>query len=211
MYIYIDESGDFGSIKKSKKYFLIALVASKSNRQFDIFMRRVKSRKLSKKQRKVTELKGHLASKSFLKYFYSHLQKLDFKIVAAILDKKEIPVQLKKEEGIIYLQMLEQGLEPLLKQSADKFSITIDRRHYRKITKEAFNLSLKNFLLFNHRLKVPITIHHLDSTTNRNIQFADFITYAFSKKYNFQDDGWYNMIKDKILEEIKVKLMSNKK
>ena len=36
MYIYIDESGDLGSVKKSKRYFLIALSVSKDNRQFDI-------------------------------------------------------------------------------------------------------------------------------------------------------------------------------
>lgn len=211
MYIYIDESGDFGLQKKSSKYFLIALVSSKDSRQFDIFVRRVKSKKLSKKERKLSEIKSSLASKTFREYFYSHLNKLDFKIVAVSLDKKKIPSQLRKEEGIIYLQMIEQGLVPLVKQKSDKFLITIDRRHYKKMPKEAFNIALKEFLLVTKHLKVPIAIHQVDSTTSRNIQFADFIVYAFGRKYNFNDDSWYNMIKDKIAAEIAVKLNGNKK
>ena len=211
MYIYIDESGDFGSIKKSSKYFLIALVTSRDNRQFDIFMRRLRSRKLPKKERKLPELKATLATKSFPKYFYSHLKELDFKVVAVTLDKKDIPSHLRKEEGIIYLRMIEQGLVPLVKQKSNNYLITIDRKHFKKMSKEAFNLALKDFLLVEQHLKVPVTIHQIDSTTNRNIQFADFMVYAFGRKYNFRDNTWYNMIKGKIVAEVKVKLNDNKK
>ncbi len=210
MYIYIDESGDLGSARKSKRYFLIALSVSKDNRQFDIFMRRLRSRKLSKKERKSPELKAFEASETFLQYFYSHINKLDFQIIAVILDKKEIPSQLRKEEGIIYIQMIEKGLETFIKQKPDKVIVTVDRRHYKGVTKEAFNLALRDFLLVEKEFKKPVVIHQLDSTANRSIQFADFIVYAFSRKYNFKDDSWYNLLKDKIIKETEIKF-DNKK
>lgn len=210
MYIYIDESGDLGSARKSKRYFLIALSVTKDNRQFDIFMKRIRKRRLSKKERKSSELKAFEASETILQYFYSHIGKLDFQIIAIRLDKKEIPSQLRKEEGILYIQMIEKGLEALIKQKPDKIIITVDRRHHKNVTKEAFNLTLKDFLLVDKEFKKPVVIHQIDSTTNRNIQFADFIVYAFSRNYNFGDDNWYNLLKSKIIKEIEIKF-DNKK
>lgn len=209
MYIYIDESGDLGLTKKSKRYFLIALSVSEDNRKFDIFMRRVRKKKLSKKDRKKSELKAFEASDAFLRYFYDHIKSLDFQIVAVCLDKRDIPNYLKKEEGLIYIQMIEKGLEILVKQNPNKIIITVDRRHYQKVTKEAFNLTLKNFLLVDKKFKKPIMIHQIDSDTNRNIQFADFIVYAFGRKYNFRDSRYYKLLKGKIINESEIKF--NKK
>ena len=80
MNIYVDESGDLGSSKKSGNFFIIAIVSVTDPRQIEVWMRRIKSRKLNKKERKANEIKAVSASEEFKKYFYEHLINLGFKV-----------------------------------------------------------------------------------------------------------------------------------
>lgn len=210
MNIYIDESGDLGSSKKSGNFFIIAIVSVTDPRQIEIWMRRIKSRKLNKKERKANEIKAVSASKEFKKYFYEHLTNLGLKVNFIITKKSKIPTRLKKEQGLIYLHMIKKGVANLIKKGNHLILITIDRRHFQKLTKEAFNTALKEFLMINCGSSNSIKIHHIDSSTNNILQFVDFIVYAAGRKYNAGDSKWYNYLKKFVLKEEILKLPDNK-
>lgn len=209
MNIYIDESGDLGSIKKSGKYFIVGLISVKNPREIDIWMRRIRSRKLTKKQKKLTEIKAGSISSQFKEYFYQHIKKLDFQINFIVIDKSKIPVKFKKQQGLIYLYMVKEGIANLAKKEYKQILITIDRRHFQAITKDGFNTSLKEFVLMNCKSVMP-KIHHIDSTANRLLQFTDFLVYAAGRKYNAKDSKWYRYIK-KFIKKEKIIKLTNKK
>lgn len=210
MYIYVDESGDLGFTKKSGSFFVVALVKINNPKQVEIWMRRIKSRKLSKKERKLNEAKAAIASEKLKEYFYNHFSDLDFRINLIIINKTKIPSRIKREQGLIYLHMIKEGMTKLVKNNNEPILITIDRRHFQKLTKEAFNTSLKEYLIIHCGSKSQINIHHIDSATNNILQFVDFIVYAVGKKYNTDDLHWYNYLKKFIIEETIIKLTDKK-
>ncbi|EKD56407.1 MAG: hypothetical protein ACD_58C00200G0008 [uncultured bacterium] len=210
MNIYIDESGDLGSAKKSGKYFIIAIVSINNPKQIETWMRRIRSRKLNKKDRKASEAKAVSASHEFKKYFYEHLINLDFKISFVVIKKSKITTRLKKEQGLIYLYMIKKGVANTLTKNNNPILITIDRRHFQKLTKESFNIGLKEFLMINCGSNNSIKIHHIDSSTNNLLQFVDFIVYAAGRKYNIDDLKWYNYLKKNIYKEKIIELSNNK-
>lgn len=210
MNIYVDESGDLGSSKKSGNFFIIGIVSVTEPKQIETWMRRIKSRKLKRKERKANEIKAVSASEEFKKYFYQHLANLSFKVNFIVIKKSKIPTRLKKEQGLIYLYTIKRGVASFIKKDNYPILITIDRRHFQKLTKEAFNTALKEFLIIYCNSSNLIKIHHVDSATNNILQFIDFIVYAAGRKYNADDSKWYNYLKKFVLKEEILKLPDKK-
>lgn len=213
MYIYVDETGDLGLTKKSGKYFIIGLVVIKNPREINIWMRRIRSKKLQRKERKKSEIKACSARDEFKKYFYTHLKKLNFSITLIIVNKNKISKRFIKEQGLVYLHMVEEGIKNIIKKEKKNIKqiiLTIDRKHFQKLTKEAFNTALKESLLIHYKLHSDLRIHHTDSSTDKVLQFIDFIVYATGKKYNMTDNKWHEYIKRNIQNEILIEF-GNKK
>lgn len=213
MYIYVDETGDLGSVKKSGQYFIIGLLDIESPREVNIWMRRIRSKKLFQKERKDSEIKASFAREEFKKYFYNHLDKLKFRIIFVIIKKSKIPKRFIKEQGLVYLHMVEEGIKAFIQKGKDRTKeavLTIDRKHFQKLTKEAFNTALKESLLFHDRININLKIHHTDSITDKVLQFVDFMVYAAGRKYNMKDYKLYKLIKKNIKTEILIELDDKK-
>lgn len=207
MNIYIDESGDLGS-RKSGKYFIIILATNHDANLFNTFIRRLKSRKLHKDKRKWQELKASSASVKILDYFFEKVQELDFSLYCIILDKTIIPLKFKDEQGVIYLHMVEKGLEYIRKfhKHSKEIYLFLDSRHMQKLTHIAFNLNLRKKFLFEKDRTTRLEINHVTSHSSGGIQFVDFLAYALYLKYNKSDDKYYRKIKSKITKKEIIKL-----
>ncbi|TSC97113.1 MAG: hypothetical protein CEN88_167 [Candidatus Berkelbacteria bacterium Licking1014_2] len=206
-YVYIDESGDFGLSKKSTKTVIIAASFLNSPKELSIWFKRIKRRKLDKKLRKHSEIKAAAAPKKFLDYFYQHANAdLTFSVYAVIIDKNKIPLKLKREEGIVYLQSIEQLLK-ISQPEMDKVMFWyFDRRPIKNIGWETLRQNIRaRLLLLSTNPRPLIEVHHLDSIRSLNIQFADFIAYAVFQSVENNDNRWFKIIKSHIKKIEKVK------
>lgn len=208
-FIYIDESGDFGFSKKSTKNVIIAASFTSLPKEISIWMKRIRKRKLNKKLRKLNELKAANAKDDFLKYFYQHANSdLNFSVYAVIINKTKIPLQLRDEEGIVFLRAIEQLVDIAKEEISPVMYWYFDRRPIKKMNWSAIGQIIKEklLLLSTHR-KPMIEIHPADSARNINIQFADFIAYALGCFVNHKDNSWYKIIKPHIkkMKEVKFK------
>lgn len=206
-YVYIDESGDFGFSAKSTKAVIIAASFTDSAKKLSVWLKRIKRRKLKLRLRKKSEIKAVEAENKFLEYFYSKANSdLDFSVYAIVIEKSRVPKNLRKEEGLIYLKAIIELIK-ISKEEADQVMFWyFDHRPLKKINWELVSQNVRfNLLLLSKNRKPLIEVHHVDSSRNVNLQFADFIAYAIFKSVNQKNDRWIKMIESHIRKIEKLK------
>lgn len=208
-YIYIDESGDFGFSAKSTKTVIIAASFTDSAKNLSGWLKRMKRRKLKSRLRKKNEIKAAGAEDKFLKYFYTKANSdLNFSVYVIVIEKNQIPNNLRGEEGLIYLKAVTQLVEISKAEIDQAMFWYFDRRTLKKVSWELIAQNIRlNLLSFSKNKKPLIEIHSFDSSRNINLQFADFIAYAVFKSVDQNDNRWMQMIKSHIKKIEKLKFI----
>ena len=208
MYLYLDESGDLGfdfENKRSSRFFVITLLSVMQPRSIKVINKAV-SRTLdkkvnhSKKNRMVSELKGGATTLEIKAYFLEYLDKNsdDVSIYSIILDKVSLLKRIKKPiTERIYNHMAYQLLEKVQFFGTKQVSLIVDRSKNNIGIKE-FNDYLHANLSLCLNLKTKFYIAHDKSEKHKGIQAVDMFCYGVARKYEFQDESWYGLFKDKI-------------
>lgn len=120
-----------------------------------------------------------------------------------ILNKKRVYVDLQNQKNYLYNYTANILLDRLhnkkLIKTNDLIELYIDQKDTNKFIRENFEKYLKNGLNKWECAKINIQIK--PSHTEKCLQAVDFISWAIFRKYELGDFEYYEIIKDKIIEE----------
>lgn len=202
MYIFLDESGDLGFSKKSQQYFVIAILITKDKKPIENCIKRVRQRKLPKKYKRIPELKFRNSNCIIRRSVLKCLSKKDVEISYILLNKRRVYPHLQDKKNIVYNYITSFLLQKVLSEESDKIEFVVDRL-YTKKNREEFNGYINYKIRRVLRRTIKISIEHKNSEEERCLQAVDFVAGAIYRKYVFDDESYYSIIRDKIQEEIR--------
>lgn len=207
-YIFLDESGDLGfDFKKQKtsKYFIVTLVFTKEKVVLDKMVK-----KIFKGFSKI-EIKNHNGilhaykenPKTRQKLLNIFHEKKVADIIVIYLNKSKVYTRLQDEKHVLYNYvtniLLDRVCTKKLIPTNEKIKIIASRRETNKFLNENFKSYLKNQIKNNHKLDIEIEIR--TPSAEKGLQVADIVSWAIFRKYEREDDSYYNLIKQDIVEE----------
>lgn len=205
-YIFLDESGEFKKRDKNE-YFIVGAFTIGEPRRTAKQFRSWQHFHFPKKMRLQSEIKfadvkieDNLRLKT-LRFFAS----LDVRIRYVYLLRENIPTEYRDKEkiksGLLYTNIISKTLEMFLPISDLEFRVFCDNRHLKGITKA----KSKEIIITNLLPQLPknsvIQFETVDSTTNENIQIADWISGSLARFHNKKPLGneLFNILKNNIL------------
>ena len=202
-YIFLDESGDLGFAKGSSRWFIFTIVLTDKHRPIEKAVKKV-HRGLRKKYKKVTELHAYHADSVTKKRLLKLLAELkDFHILCVVLNKQKVYTDLQNQKKYLYnytanilLDRLHNKVKPKVR---DEIKLFIDQRDTNKFLRE----NLEKYLSENLQKRGTdnYNIKTKPSHTEKCLQAVDFVSWAIFRKYEQGDYEYYELIKDKIIEE----------
>jgi hypothetical protein len=203
IYLFIDESGDPGNSIVSSHWFVLtaALVTNKSS-----LAKIVKEvwNPLKARHKKLGELHAYHATPVVRKRMLRKLAGLaDLRVICIACDKRVLPFDSGYAKGGLYIRAAEMLLDRVRVVSSPSgsldFEAYIDRRDTSKVVRERFVARLALSIGNGQNPQFAITFHN--SHENRALQAVDFISWAIFRKYEWEDNEYYDLIKRKILDE----------
>jgi hypothetical protein len=210
VYLYIDESGDLGFTDGGSDYFIITCIKvddDGTNKNLQRIPKKIRQRKLCKKDQKCPELKFSNSSVLIREQFLSRAAKLNIEVSSVIIKKEYTQEKLRNNLPILYNYLLKILLEKPLSRIGRNNSLTIFLdKCMSKTQVENFESYIKTEFLSIFQEIPNIEICHESSQNNEGIQVVDFICGAFGYKYNTAKlkndcDYYTNIIQPRIIIE----------
>lgn len=191
-YIYLDESGDLGFNPTSSKHIVIALLITKTPLQIGRCIKKIRQRKLKKKIKELPEIKFNKCEDHIRELTLNCIVKEPVEIAYIVLDKNSVdPARHNhKQEIYNFITGYLMGCLPFENDTHSK--LIVDKRIAKKVLRADFDQYVKEKAAF----KVDIT--HENSMYNQCLQATDFIAGAIFQKYEFSDNRFYDIIKNRI-------------
>ncbi len=196
-YVFLDESGELGFSNKSSKFFTITLLVCgvKEEQELSRILKKIRLRILKKSLKQSPEIKWNNSNDLIRFKILERVLKIEFEIFSIILDKSKVYDYLKNKKHKLYnyltnLIMNECSLN-------DSFELIVDRSKNNRSLRDDFNRYIKS----NVTKSDKIIIKHEDSNSNGTLQVLDFVSGAIFNKYEFNNNSYYNIIKEKIILE----------
>lgn len=202
-YIFLDESGDLGFKETSSRWFLFTIAMTSERRTMERVVKKV-WRPLKKKHKRLGELHASHEKDSLRKTMLKALSKVDdLKVLCVILNKQKVYVDLQNQKNHLYNFTANILLDRLHTKGVllkgEPIDLYIDRKDTKKQLRENF-LSYLTTSMHNRRKESFSVVLHT-SHENKSLQAVDFISWALFRKYEHGDYEFYELIKDKIIEE----------
>lgn len=212
--LYIDESGNLGT--GMGRYFLICALDVDSSIKPSILKRagRVICRFKEKNNiSKATELKGSKLNNEKREELLDKILYRGIKVRYIVLDLKQTTMLLEKadDKNACFNYLIQLIVKQIIKEmpEVEKINLYLDNRS----VKIGNRLSLKPYLYnklvleqleIKHNVKrIEFEITYLESDSCYLIQWADIIANSLYKKYNSNEELFYNKIKPYIIFESK--------
>jgi len=202
-HIFLDESGDLGFKKDSSRWFLFTVAIVQNPRALEKAVKKI-WRPLKKKYKKLGELHAYHADKTTRLRLLRKISELsDLKILSVVLNKQKVYVDLQNQKNYLYNYTANILLDRLSKHEHflpnEPFYLVIDKKDNKKIIKENFLRYLSNSMVEKREGKFDIQL--CSSHDHKSLQAVDFISWAIFRKYEKGDFEYYEIIKDKIIDE----------
>lgn len=204
-YLYLDESGDLGFDfvnQKPSRFFTVAILAlegAEHNRRLLKAAKITLRRKFNIRKVKAEELKGSKCPLRIKKYFYSKLAEIPFALYAITLNKMQAFEQLTRDRERVYNYMVRLLLDQIpFSDAGRRIEIIIDRSKTKRNIAE-FNEYILRQVKSKFDPKVPLYIYHYDSKQNFGLQAIDMFCWGIFRKYEQQDQKWYDVFKQRIV------------
>lgn len=204
MHIFLDESGNF---KGDKGCFIVGGFITSNPKETAKAFRKWQHLKFPKKVCHQTEVKfsasglsDKLKTKTLL-----YLSKQNIRIFYTFLNTRNIPLEFQKtkelETGRLYAEVIAETLRLLFPTADQEFRIFLDERRLKNLTRAKFKESLRFDLLPRMPAKSVLQIEILDSTSNQNIQIADWICGALYRYHTKGKNGqiFFDTLRNSIL------------
>lgn len=198
VYVYFDESGNLGFSKRSTKNFVVGMVVPLKRREVLNCVKHTRKRKLQKKYRKIAELKFSKATEGQRKYLLKCLGEKNVDIYYLNVEKSRVYPELRKVKNRLYTYISGVLFTWLVENyPSQHFNLVVDKS-LPKYQRENFDWYVKNRSRLLGNKNILISIIHENSQNNLGLQVVDFVTGALYHKYEKENDGYYDLIKDKI-------------
>jgi len=209
-FIYLDESGNLGfdfTKKKTTKFFVITFLFVKNDKD------KKQIRKIVKKIFKgftKREIKYHDGILHAFKEkpqtrinLLKHLSGQEISIIAIYLNKSKVYTRLQDEKQVLYNYvaniLLDRVFTKKLVPLKDRINLIASRRETNKFLNNNFCNYLQNQVRNKHKLDIEIQIK--TPFEEKCLQVVDCACWSIFKKYEFGDESYYNIFKDRIVQE----------
>src|SRR3989344_1384146 len=202
-YIFLDESGDLGFKKTSSKWFLFTIAMVSDARSLERVVKKV-WRPLKKKHKRLGELHAYHANDVTRARILKGLSEIpDLKVLCVVLNKQKVYVDLQNQKNYLYNYTANILLDRLHTQEAFSATEPIDLYVDRKDTKKYLRENFINYLTSSMKKRrdgaFSAALH--TSHENKSLQAVDFVSWAIFRKYERGDYEFYEIIKNKIVDE----------
>jgi hypothetical protein len=216
VYIFVDEAGDMDFSANGSKYYMFNFLVKErpfrvhehiANYRYSLLERNLdisfEGRRLD-----IEYFHAHHDNKYIKEELFNTISTFDknkVKVYSYILEKPKVNPKKRKEKDRFYIDNLNYSIQMLLdKLQIDKnFIIITDRLPVQKNKKKqvgALKKGIKKYIK-NSGLNIRYDIFHHASSSSANLQIVDYISWAIFRKYERGEDGYYEKIKEYILNE----------
>ena len=204
--VFVDESGTFLPCN-GQEYFVIGTFTVGDPSRTATAFRKWQNRKFPKKKRYQSEVKFSETgiSDDLRIRTIKHVSSLDVRIRYGYLRCEHLLRTSYNEnglrEGYLYTQILGRILESYFPIAEPLFLVRCDRRTLKSLPKKEFVEIIKARLLPIAPANALIDIRQIDSTTDVNIQIADWIVGALASYLNGKPLGekYFQILKENII------------
>jgi len=198
-YIFLDESGDLGFKDKSSKFFTITLMCCDVKTEVEVnrIIKKIRKNLLKKKMKNTSELKGNNSTDRIRFAVLNKAVEKNIEIYTIILDKSKIYDYLKNSKDKLYNYTANLILNECSLNDG-KFKLIVDKRG--GVVVNDFDRYIK-FKMNNKNSNCEIDVEHKNSNREGCLQVLDFISWAIFRKYELNDERYYNIIKRRITTE----------
>ena len=205
-YIFLDESGDLGfdfSKKRTSKFFIITFLFSSKKGPIEKVVSKTHG-SLKKKHKKRGGVLHCFQEKPITRQrLLKQLAKKDCSIMTVYLNKKKVYTKLQNEKNVLYNYVTNILLDRIYTKKIiplDKKVVFIaSRKETNKFLNENFRKYLTETIKNNHKVDIDIEIK--TPFEEKILQAVDFVSWSIFRKQEYGDESYYNIIKDKIIEE----------
>ena len=205
-YIFLDESGDLGfdfQKKKTSKVFVITCLFVENKRSMEKIVRKTHSELKKKYKRRFGVLHAVKEKPITRQRLLKRLSEKDCVIMTIYLNKKRVYTKLQNEKQVLYNYvaniLLDRVYTKKLLPLAKNILLIASRRETNKFLNQNFKNYLNNQITNRYKANVKIVIEI--PREEKSLQAVDFASWAIFRKYEYGDDSYYNLIKNKIVEE----------
>ncbi len=193
-YIFMDESGQFTK-RSNEPTFVLASFITNNPRNLTKKFRSWQRSKFPRVMRDQSEIKfsDEAIQKNLRIKTIAFIAKLNIKVHYVYLRSENIPLNYweknKLKSGELYTHVVEENLKIYASNASHEFRVLCDQRNLRGITRMMFYEMLTHDLISLLPSNTRIQIEMKDSTSNVNIQIADWIAGAIAAYYNNKSCG----------------------
>ena len=203
MYIFLDESGDLGFSKRSSKWFLFTMVVIDDPKKLERVIKKVRKTLNKKHKRKHSELHSYHADEITRIRMLKELCKLNISVVTTILNKEKVYVGLKEQKNYLYNYtaniLLDRFINTNLIDNSHDLVLVADRKDTKKNLQNNFISYITQAM--QKRRAGGFSMSLAASHDEKGLQAVDFISWAIFRKYEQGDYQYYEIIKEKIIDE----------
>lgn len=200
---FVDESGDLGFSEKSTKYFVVAYVLTL---QYGIVRTRINrlKKRFNRDRRFAGEFKFSNDPPDIRSSLLDLLCGLPLEIGIFVVEKSSVREHLRDKKNILYNYLV---VEPVVSTiisnyEPERIEIVVDKRMTKELVSE-FNVYLSGKVGWKSHLEdkdpPPHSVQHADSTSEPCLQAADYVSGSTFRKFECNDDKYYERIKSKII------------
>ena len=206
-YIFLDESGDLGfdcEKKGTSRYFLITFLFCENKRALEMSVRKI-FRSFTAKEiaRHAGSLHAHSESPKIRRKLLERLIGKDISILAMYVDKKRLQGNKAMKKHAIYNEAAASLLRTMLRKKAvygnGPIRLVASRRETNRFLNENFSKHLTKRALADHAIDLQVEIK--PPQEEKGLQVVDLISWSIFRKYEYGDDTYYDIVKQKIAEE----------
>lgn len=199
----MDESGDMGFSKKSSKWFLFTLALVDDERALEKVIKKV-WKTIRKKHKHAGELHASHEKEVTITRVLQLLSELpDLKIVTIILNKKKVHLNLQEQKNYLYNYtaniVLDRLINTKILNKDHSLSLIVDRKDTKKNLRDNFISYITDAMHKRDHNKFEMKL--IASYDNKCLQAVDFVSWAIFRKYERGDFEYYEIIRDKIIDE----------
>ncbi len=203
IYVFLDESGDLGFKKSSSRWFVITIAIISDARALERVIKKV-WKYLKTKHKSLGELHAYHADSHTRTRVLKKISEIaDLKIQCVVLNKEKVYIDLQNQKNYLYNYTANILLERLHSQKLlgvnEPINVYIDRKDTKKKLRENFIDYLTTSMKSRRDGEFSVALH--SSHENKSLQAVDFISWAIFRKYERDDYEFYEIIKEKIIDE----------
>lgn len=207
-YIFMDESGDLGfndNKEKTSKHFVIAFLFSENKNILDKIVKKTFNSLPDKIIKKHSGTFHCYKEQPKVRFKLLNLlkEKKDVSVMIIRLDKNKLWTDLKQEKNLLYNNVVNILLNRVFSKKLIPIKNGIvfvqSKRETNKLLNENFKNYISQQIKKNHGIELTVEIKN--PSEEKSLQIVDFVSWSAFRKYEHNDDSYYNVIKNLIIED----------